>query len=66
MKTIERLKAEIKQLAEEELTELAHWISERHWDSWDTQIEADSQAGRLDFLIDEVQMEKSEGRLTDL
>ena len=66
MRTIGRLKAEIKQLSAEELTELAHWLSERHWDSWDAQIEADSQAGRLDFLIDEVQMEKSEGRLTDL
>ena len=66
MRTIERLKAEIKQLTAEELTELAHWLSERHWDSWDAQIEADSQVGRLDFLIDEVQMEKSEGRLTDL
>ena len=66
MRTIERLKAEIKQLTAAELTELAHWLSERHWDSWDAQIEADSQAGRLDFLIDEVQREKSEGRLTDL
>jgi hypothetical protein len=66
MRTIERLKAEIIQLTAEELTELAHWLSERHWESWDAQIEADSQAGRLDFLIDEVQTEKSEGRLTDL
>ena len=66
MRTIERLKAEIKQLAAEELTELAHWLSERHWESWDAQIEADSQAGRLDLLIDEVQTEKSAGRLTDL
>ena len=66
MRTLERLKAEIKQLSTEEMSELAHWLSERHWDSWDAQIEADSQAGRLDFLIDEVQTEKSEGKLSDL
>ena len=63
MRTIERLKAEITQLTAEELTELAQWLSERQWESWDAQIEADSQAGRLDFLIDEAQTEKSEGRL---
>ena len=66
MRTIERLKAEITQLTAEELTELAQWLSERQWESWDAQIEADSQAGRLNFLIDEAQTEKSEGRLTDL
>ena len=66
MKTIERLKEEIGQLSGDELAELARWLSESHWKSWDTQIEADSQAGRLDFLIDEVQAEKSEGRITDL
>ena len=66
MSTIERLKAEIKQLTDEELTELAHWLSERHWESWDAQIESDSQSGRLDFLIDEVRTEKSEGRLKGL
>ena len=66
MSTIERLKAEIKQLTDEELTELAHWLSERRWESWDAQIESDSQSGRLDFLIDEVRTEKSEGRLKGL
>ncbi len=66
MRTIEKLKAEITQLTAEELSELARWLSERHWESWDAQIEADSRAGRLDFLIDEVQKEKSDGSLKDL
>ena len=35
MSTIERLKEEIKQLTAEELAEMAHWLSERHWESWD-------------------------------
>ena len=35
MRTIERLKAEITQLTAEELTELAQWLSERQWESWD-------------------------------
>ena len=66
MRTIEKLKAEITQLTAEELSELARWLSERDWESWDAQIEADSRAGRLDFLIDEVQKEKSERSLKDL
>lgn len=33
---------------------------------WDRQIEADSKAGRLNFLISETRNEKEKGRLVDL
>ena len=33
---------------------LAHIImAEIDWDMWDRQIEADSESGKLDFLVDE-------------
>jgi len=36
---------------------------ERDWAEWDKQIEADSAAGRLDFLIVEEMQAKATGRL---
>jgi hypothetical protein len=53
-------------LPSEEFTELFRWLSERDWERRDKQIEADSQAGRLDFLIREALGEKAKGSLKDL
>ena len=55
MSKIEELKAEIERLPSEEFTEFFRWLSERDWEKWDKEIEADSQAGRLDFLLCEAQ-----------
>ena len=53
MSKIDELKAEIERLPGEEFAELYRWLSEKDWERWDKQIEADSQAGRLDFLVRE-------------
>ncbi len=49
--------AEIQQailvLPEDEFTQLREWLAELDWGRWDGQIEADSENGRLDFLIEE-------------
>ena len=66
MSKIDQLKAEIEQLPGEEFTELFRWLSERDWERWDLQIEADSQAGKLDFLVREAREEKAKGTLKDL
>ena len=63
MSTFEKLKAGIERLPGDELGELARWLSERQRERRDTQIKADSRAGRLDFLIDEARAEHSEGSL---
>jgi hypothetical protein len=55
MSKIDELKADIEGLPSEELAEL--FPSEKEWESWDKEIEADSQAGRLDFLVREAQAE---------
>jgi len=39
------------------------WFLERDWALWDRQIEADSAAGRLDFLVREARDEKDSGKL---
>ncbi len=66
MSKIDELKADIERLPSEERAELFRWLSEKDWESWDKEIEADSQAGRLDFLLREAREEKAKGTLKDM
>jgi len=66
MSKVDELKAEIERLPSEQVTELFRWLSEKDWERWDQEIEADSQAGRLDFLVREALGEKDTGTLGDL
>jgi hypothetical protein len=66
MSKIDELKADIEKLPSEEFAELVRWLSEKEWESWDKEIEADAQAGRLDFLMREAHEEKSKGTLKEL
>ena len=53
-------------LPRDEFTELVRWLSKKDWERWDKEIEADSEAGRLDFLMREAREEKAKGTLKDL
>ena len=64
MSKIDELKADIERLPSEELAEL--FPSEKEWEIWDKEIEADSQAGRLDFLVHEAHTEKAKGTLKEM
>ncbi len=66
MSKIDEIKAEIERLPSEDLAELVHWLSERDWERWDKEIEADAEAGKLDFLVREARAEKAKGTLKDL
>ena len=66
MSKIDELKAEIERLPSEEVAEIFRWLSEKEWERWDKEIEADSQSGRLDFLVQEAREEKANGTLKDL
>mgnify|MGYP001617223212 CR=1 FL=1 len=66
MSKVNDLKTEIEKLPREEFTELVRWLSEKDWERWDREIEADSQAGKLDFLVREALGEKAKGSLKDL
>ena len=59
MAKIDELKADIERLPSQDFAELFRWLSEKEWASWDKQIEADSQAGRLDFLVREAHQRTS-------
>lgn len=66
MAKIDELKAEIESLPSEEFAEISRWLSEKNWAIWDNEIDADSQAGRLDFLVREAREEKAKEELKDL
>jgi len=63
---VDELKSVIEALPKSEYVELRQWFSEKDWQTWDEQIEADSEAGRLDFLYKEATDEKRRGKLKDL
>jgi hypothetical protein len=41
-------------------------LSEKEWENWDEEMRADSQAGRLDFLVREAVDQKARGTLKEL
>ena len=63
MRTFEEIKIEIESLPHREYIKLMHWLSEQDWEKWDKEIERDSAAGKLDFLINEALEEKAKGIL---
>ena len=63
---IEEIQVAIESLPPEKYARLRRWFSERDWDKWDRQIEADSSAGKLDFFIKEALNEKKQGNLRKL
>ena len=66
MSKVNELKSEIEALPEDEYIELRQWFSEKDWKNWDEQIETDSKARKMDFLIKEARDEKKSGKLRDL
>jgi hypothetical protein len=66
MSKIDQLKAEIERLPDEQFNEIFRWLSEKDWMKWDQEIEDDSQAGRLDFLVREAREDETKGTLKDL
>ena len=63
---VEEIKAAIEELPGAEFVEIRKWIAERDWQMWDQEVQGDSKAGRLDFLVKEAFDEKHQGRLRDL
>lgn len=66
MVKVQEIQDAIEALPQKDYVRLRQWFAERDWQQWDRQIEADSGAGRLDFLLKEVAEEKAEGRLRKL
>jgi hypothetical protein len=60
---LEELKTVISSLPDEEYRQFRRWFLESDWERWDREIEEDSRAGRLDFLMEEALAAKRKGTL---
>ena len=66
MTKVEELAKTVASLTAEEYREFRRWFLERDWEQWDQQIEEDSRAGKLDFLVREAFEAKEQGKLKEL
>lgn len=66
MTRLEEVEKVISSLSEKEYREFRRWFLERDWEKWDRQIQENSEAGRLDFLVTEALEAKKSGHLKDL
>ena len=58
MLTVKEIGTAIEALPEKDYFRLQEWFSERDWNLWDKEVKADSESGKLDFLINEALDEK--------
>jgi hypothetical protein len=63
--SLAEIKKAVRQLSPRELAELAAFISEQDNGAWDTQMEQDAAAGKLDFLFEEAERARARGKLRD-
>jgi hypothetical protein len=64
--SVQELEKAVAVLSSEELREFRAWFADFDMAQWDRQIEQDSNAGRLDHLINKALEDYRAGRTTDL
>jgi len=66
MSDVEQIERQIQSLDDQAFARLRQWFIEYDHARWDRQIEADSTAGKLDFLADEALTEHRAGKTRPL
>lgn len=66
MSTVQEIEAAIASLPKEEFWKLTDRLLALREDAWDRQIEADSQAGKLDRLFEQADRDFEAGRCQEL
>ena len=66
MSTVSEIQQAIISLSKSDYAQLRRWLNEYDWEEWEQQIQADSDDGKLDFLVDQVTEAKRNGTLEDL
>ena len=66
MGKIEIIEQEVSQLSSIELAVFRNWFAEYDADAWDSQIEKDAGAGKLDNLADNAMKAFKAGQATEL
>jgi hypothetical protein len=65
MSVVEQLEEAVRRLSPEERAAFRAWFAKFDAEEWDRQLEADVNAGRLDWLADEARQDLQAGRCTD-
>ena len=65
MSRVEEIEVAIDGLPPEEYRRIVQWFRVREQRRWDEQMDADSFAGKLDFLFDEAESESAKGLLRE-
>jgi hypothetical protein len=66
MTTVQEIEHAIERLPGDQFSAIHDWIVEKDWEKWDAQVERDSAAGKLDFLIDEALRDTESGNTRPL
>lgn len=66
MVNIQLIEDQIQRLDNQSFAVLRNWFVEYEHERWDRQIASDSEAGKLDFLIDEALAEYRAGKTKPL
>jgi hypothetical protein len=66
MMNVETIEEQITELDNASFSKLRDWFIEFDQSQWDRQIEVDSNAGKLDFLINAALVEHKAGKTRDL
>ena len=66
MKNVQLIEDQIQHLDNQSFAALRNWFIEYEHSRWDRQIATDSEAGKLDFLIDEALAEHRAGKTRPL
>ncbi len=64
--SITEIQRAIVSLPKADYAQLRRWLDEYDWAEWDRQIESDSDAGKLDFLVDQAVEAKRRSTLEKL
>ena len=63
--SLTEIKSAVRELSPKELAELAAFILKQDNVAWTRQLQDDAAGGKLDFLFDEADRERSAGQLRD-
>lgn len=66
MAKVKELERAVASLPQEEYGRFRRWFLEADWKKWDRQIAADSESGRLNFLVAEAAEAKKRKKLKAL
>lgn len=66
MTSLETAEELVTKLSPEELSKFRRWFAEFDGEAWDSQMDADAAAGRLDKLAQEALAEYQAGKATEI